>query len=125
MMHFGPYPYATRAARAIALEGAYAETQFPADAHKTVDCYLETSKAYRYPSIIFALRPEYAEYTRDSDMGAGHGVIYDGVVTLDMIDERSSKAIAEILAGIGDMTIPDSWIANSAPRLHQSVSAIA
>ena len=122
-MHFGTYPYVVRVARTIAHEGAHAETQFPADVRQFVTNYLGLEEPYgHYPSIIVALKPEYDGFVRASDKGAGHGVIFDGIVTLEMIDHRSREVIKHILADVGNSTVPDSRTSSAAQHPHQSAS---
>ena len=122
-MHFGTYPYVARVARTIAHEGAHAETQFPADVRQFVTNHLGLKESYgHYPSIIVALEPKYDGFVRASDEGAGHGVIFDGIVTLEMIDHRSREVIKHILADVGNSTVPDSRTSSAAQHPHQSAS---
>lgn len=100
-MHFAAgaraYDYADRVARSIAQSEGYRDLQFPAPMR------LELGGPSRLnvpmPGIIFALDPDYNKYLlRDSDMGAGEGVVWDGIVTLDMIDRYSRAAMEQLVS---------------------------
>ncbi len=96
-MHFatGPlgYAYADGIARSIVQREGYYNTQYPLDMRREIahrDGYLPTDPT---PGIVFALHPDYNDiYLRPSDRGAREGVVWDGAVTLDMIDEHTRDA---------------------------------
>ena len=51
------------------------------------------------PGIIFGLDPRYNDYVLSpSTRGAREGVVWQGAVTLDMIDRHSREALEAILA---------------------------
>ena len=50
------------------------------------------------PSIVFGLAADYNNfYLRPSDMGAGYGLVWDGDVTLDMIDPQTQAALLPLV----------------------------
>lgn len=95
VMHFAPYIYADRVARTIATDDAYTETQFPNEVRNVVSDELSLPDNFRFPSIVFALVNK--SLLRPSDMGSGHGYVYDGIVTPDMIDAHSRRAIEQLI----------------------------
>lgn len=96
-MHFaeGPagYNYARVVADSIAKGEGYKDIQYPAAMRQQLG-----GLAIADAGLLFALSPEYNDfYLRESDRGAREGVIWDGAVTLDMIDTKSRAALEAIL----------------------------
>ncbi|MEO5949236.1 MAG: hypothetical protein ABIP74_02445 [Candidatus Saccharimonas sp.] len=101
-MHFadGPerYAYADSVARSIAQGEGYADIQYLPEMRRFL---ADTSgtPADTTPGIVFGLHPDFNDYAlRNSDRGAGEGVIWDGAVTLDMIDRHSREALEKLLS---------------------------
>lgn len=102
-IHFaeGPsaYGYADHIARSIARGEGYNDIQFPMDMRQSLAERMGTDPNAPLPAIILGLRPEFNEYVLlPSTRGAQEGVVWDGIVTLDMIDRHSRTAIKKILA---------------------------
>ena len=104
-MHFangpGAYSYADQVARSIALGEGYSEIQFPHVMREDVAQVAGARAADQTPGVVFALHPDFNDYVlRPSDQGACEGVIWDGAVTLDMIDEHTRLALEQMLTDI-------------------------
>ena len=96
-MHFAPgpagYNYARVVADSIAKGEGYKDVQYPLAMRKELG-----GLAIANAGILLALSPEYNDfYLRESDRGAGEGVVWDGIVTLDMIDDKSRAALESIV----------------------------
>lgn len=104
-MHFadGPqaYVYADRVARSIAYGEGFNNIQFPASMQAELGRIAGTDLSGNTPGIIFALDHDYNEYILGSSTrGAQEGVVWDGAVTLDMIDKYSREALEAITDGL-------------------------
>lgn len=100
-MHFATgrdaYAYADRVARSIAQGEGFTDIQLLPDM-RTFLTEQVGQPVHNTPGIIFALHPDFNDYLlRPSDRGAREGVIWDGAVTLDMIDKHSRSALKKIL----------------------------
>ena len=104
-MHFadGPtaYQYADIVARSIARGEGFNDIQFPRAMRQELGRIAGYSILSQSPGIIFALHPDYNDLLLEpSTKGAGEGVVYDGAVTLDMIDEHSREALKAIYGNL-------------------------
>lgn len=99
-MHFAEglsgYNYARVVADSIAKGEGYKDIQYPQAMRHALG-----GLAIADAGLLFALSPEYNDfYLRESDRGAREGVVWDGEVTLDMIDARTRAALETILNDI-------------------------
>lgn len=102
-MHFAEgsdaYIYADRVARSVAHGEGFNDTQFPIYMRETLASQLGIAVDQPLPGIIFGLDPRYNDYVLSpSTRGAREGVVWQGAVTLDMIDRHSREALEAILA---------------------------
>lgn len=102
-MHFAAgrdaYSYADRVARSIARGEGYTDIQLRPEMRTFLTEHVGHPVPH-IPGIVFALHPDFNDYLlRPSDRGAQEGVIWDGAVTLDMIDEHTRAALERMLLG--------------------------
>ena len=95
-MHFaegsGAYQYAAMVARSYIEGGGYNELHFQGTVADQVRERFGIDDLGEAPSVIFALNPEFNGcYLRKSDKGSCEGVVWDGQVSVDMIDPFSQK----------------------------------
>ena len=100
-MHFATghdaHSYADRVARSIAQDEGYADIQLRPEM-RTFLAEQTGQRTQHIPGIVFALHPDFNDYVlRPSDRGAEEGVVWDGAVTLDMIDEHTREALERML----------------------------
>lgn len=102
-MHFasgpGGHSYADQVARSVALREGYYDLQYPTSVREFMETREGVSPDTASPAIIFPLDPHYNDYyLRESDRGACEGVVWDGAVTLDMIDRRSRAFFENLIS---------------------------
>lgn len=103
-MHFASgvdaYPYASAISRSIARGEGYTDIQFPMAMRNELSMLARRLPSDETPGIIFGLHPDLNDLLlRESDRGNREGVVWDGAVTLDMIDRHTKEALERITDG--------------------------